>query len=370
MLFVTSLGTIGGWLVGRRFGGPVGGLLVASFLTIAPPLDLFGYQVIADTPALALTVLSLGIATVGGPLAAVAAGLVFGGALSVKLTAMTALPALVWLLRDRLVPAATGLAVVLAALLAAHAGAIPELWTGGVTYHSEARSTPAVIPHPYRQILDQIPERTPFFALSLLAGIGAVAFFARRRPLYVWPLWTWVALSVGFLTLHSPLHYNHLVVFPFSLAVAAGATLGAALDRLPSRATPVVTAIVAVLVVGGFAQQWRRVELARVPEPASNTLAAKALAKLTRPTAVVVDDRPIISFLAHRRVLGSLVDTALLRFETGSLDDEQVIRDLRSADAIVLSRTLARRPAVVRYVSTHYALRYDRDGVRIYTRRS
>src|SRR5262249_32838358 len=57
VLAVTLLGTIGGWLVGRRYGGPVGGILVASLLVIAPPLDLFGAQVIADPPALALTLL-------------------------------------------------------------------------------------------------------------------------------------------------------------------------------------------------------------------------------------------------------------------------------------------------------------------------
>src|SRR3954452_2535602 len=73
---VTLLGTIGGWLTGRRYGGPTGGLLVASLLVIAPPLDLFGFQVIADTPALALMALSLGLATVAAPAAAVAAGAV------------------------------------------------------------------------------------------------------------------------------------------------------------------------------------------------------------------------------------------------------------------------------------------------------
>src|SRR4051812_13631262 len=71
LLGVTLVGTIGGWLVGRRYGGPVGGLLVASLLAIAPPLDLFGFQVIADTPALALTLLALGLATLAGPAAAV-----------------------------------------------------------------------------------------------------------------------------------------------------------------------------------------------------------------------------------------------------------------------------------------------------------
>ena len=101
--------------------GPVGGLLAAAFLAIAPPLDLFGYQVIADTPALALMVLALGLATLSAPAAAVAAGVVFAASLSVKLTAVTVVPALLWLLRRRLVPALAGFGVVAVALLLAHA---------------------------------------------------------------------------------------------------------------------------------------------------------------------------------------------------------------------------------------------------------
>ncbi|MDP9285255.1 MAG: hypothetical protein M3P41_09960, partial [Actinomycetota bacterium] len=124
LLFVVLLGTVGGWLVGRRFGGPAGGILVAASLTIAPPLDLFGYQVIADTPALALMLLALGLASLATPLAAVGAGAVFAAAISVKLTAVTVLPALLWLIRRRLVPAVSSFALITAALLAAHASAL------------------------------------------------------------------------------------------------------------------------------------------------------------------------------------------------------------------------------------------------------
>src|SRR5438477_4582968 len=143
LLAVVLLGTVGVWLVGRRFGGAAGGLLSAALLSVAPPLDLFGYQVIADTPALALTALSLGVATLPGTLAAVTAGCVFGAALSVKLTALTVAPGLVWLLRGRLRLASAGFAAVVGLLLLAHLRALGALWTSGVTYHDKARSTPA-----------------------------------------------------------------------------------------------------------------------------------------------------------------------------------------------------------------------------------
>jgi hypothetical protein len=369
LLAVTLAGTFGSWLVGRRFGGREGGLLTAAFLTIAPPLDLFSYQVIADTPALALTVLSLGLATLPASTAAIAAGCVFGAAFSVKLTALTAAPALLWLLRYRIRLALAGFSAVLATLLLAHVHAFGDLWTSGVTYHDKARSTPAVIPHPYHQIFDQIPRSTPFFWLAVAAALTGAAYLVVQRPLQTWPLWLWVALGLVFLFVHKPLHYNHLVELPFALAVAAGATLGAALERQRRPVRAAAAAVVALVVLGAFAQQWNRVSLADVPEPTSNVAAARALARLTQPDALTVDDRPIISFLARRRVLGPLVDLARLRFETGSLTDAKVIAELPRANAVVISRTLRNRPTVLRYVRAHFDRRYDRDGVAIWVRR-
>ena len=66
---------------------------------------------------------------------------------------------------------------------------------------------------------------------------------------------------------------------------------------------------------------------------------AKALARLTPPGALTVDDRPIVSFLARRRVVGQLVDLAFLRWETGSLDDAKVIRGLAPARAVDAAQT-------------------------------
>jgi hypothetical protein len=368
MLAVTVAGTIGAWLAGRRFGGATGGLLAAALLVVAPPLDLFGYQVIADTAELALAALALGVATLETPAAAVAAGAFFGAALSVKLTAVCVAPAVLWLVRRRLRPAVAGLVVVCGAVLLSHVNALGSLWASGVTYHEKARSTPAVIPHPYRQILHQIPRGTPFFVLALLAIVTAVGLFLWHRQRDTWPLWSWVVLVVAFLFVHQPLHYNHLIELPYTLAIAAGATLGALLSELGRARLPLV-GLVCLALAAGWVQQLHRVDIARAPEPASNVAAAHALARLTPPGALTIDDRPIVSFLARRRVVGQLVDLAVLRWEAGSLDDAQVIADLRRADAVVVSRALARRPAVLRAVERKYVMRYRRGGVRIYIRR-
>jgi hypothetical protein len=365
MIVVTLAGTVGAWLVGRRYGGPVGGLLTAGLLVVAPPLDLFGWQVLADPPALSLTVLALGLATLPGTVAAVAAGAIFGAAFSIKLTALTAGVAMLWLLRGRLLPAFGGFVVPIVVALAAHAGALGDLWTSGVTYHRQAGSTPAVIAHPHRQIFHQIPHTTPFFVLAVVAVVVGVAFAVVRRPLGTWPLWTWVVLSLAFLFVYKPLHDNHLILFPFALAVAAGATLGAALERAP-RAAAVVVALAVAL---GYVQQLHRVDGARTAEPASLVAAAQALGRLTAPGTKTIDDQPIISFLAHRRVLGKLVDLAELRFETGSLTDAQVVAELPDAGAVVVSRSLRGRAPLRAALKQGFRLAYDRGGVAIYLKR-
>ena len=364
LLAVMLLGTIGAWLVGRRFGGVPGGLLAAALVVVAPPLDRFGFQVIADTPTLALTALALGLATLTAPVAALAAGAVFAAAVSVKLTAVTALPAFVWLLRRRPWHAAAGAAVVGLVLLALHARAVPELWESGIAYHQDARDVGS-IPGARRQIVHQISARTPFFWLAIAAGATAAFCAALRRPLRIWPLWTWVALGLAFLLWHRPLHYNHLVVFPFTLAVATGATLGAALPR-----RRLVYGAAATVLVVAYVQQVRSVEDVNVPEPEARLRASRALERLVPPDALTIDDRPSISFFAHRRVVPELVDTAALRFDTGSLTDEDVIRELPRARAVVVSRVLALRPRVLRAVRQDFVLRYDRDAIRIYVKRS
>lgn len=367
LLAVTLAGTVGAFLVGRRLGGRTGGLLAAAFLTIAPPLDLFGYQVIADTPELALAALALGLACLAGPVAAVAAGVAFGAALSVKLTALTAAPAAIWLLRRRLVPAIAGFAAILAIVLLAHLHALSDLWASGVTYHLNARSTPPVMPNAHAQIFRQIPHSTPFFVLAAIAVVVFLVSLARRQPLPSWPLWTWVVLTLAFLWVHKPLHDNHLIEFPFTLALASAATLGAALDRTGRAAAPLAAAL-ALAAGAGWVQQLHRVDIARAPEPASNVDASRALARLTPPGSLTVDDRPIISFLADRRVVGRLVDLAVLRWEAHSLTDAEAIRDLGPARAVVVSRALRDRPRILQYVRAHFRERYDRGGVRIYVR--
>jgi hypothetical protein len=196
--------------------------------------------------------------------------------------------------------------------------------------------------------------RTPF-AWLVVAGLAASLVLARRwQTRAVWALWAWAAISLAFLAYHHPLHYNHLLVLPVVLAVPAGIALAALAERLPWR--NVALGALAVLLVAGYVQQQRRVGHDDVPEEPELVAVARVLERETRPDDLVVSDHSIVPFLADRRVAGLLVDTALLRFETGSLTDAEVLRELEEwkVRAVVAGRAFTTRPALLRGLEARY----------------
>ena len=60
----------------------------------------------------------------------------------------------------------------------------------------------------------------------------------------------------------------------------------------------------------------------------------------------MITDQPIVAFLAHRRVPGNYVDTASLRFDTGTLTDAEVLRDSEHVAAVVAGRAFYDRQSL------------------------
>jgi hypothetical protein len=174
---------------------------------------------------------------------------------------------------------------------------------------------------------------TPFLWLTL-AALALLPFVWRR----VWPLWLWALLASVFILRYQPLHDNHLLVLPYAFAVPAGVTFGLVSQRLRPRVLAVALAAVALVLAAGWVQQLHRVRLDRTPEdPALVALAAR-LDQVTTPDQLVISDQPIVPVLAHRRVPGKYVDTAALRFSTGSLTIPEVLRDTNQVAAVVAGR--------------------------------
>jgi len=366
------------YLLGRAIAGPLAGLGASALLTIAPSFTLIAHQVLADVPPLALSLLAFWLAWEAqkrpraGAVAA-AGGAALALAAAVKPNALLALPTFLLLLlwrnsrRERALGGAlAGAAAVSAVLLFAYRDVLGELWESVVTYHRDARDTPAVVDRSH-ELATFLNWKTPF-AWLVIAGLAASLLLLRRRSEPVWALWAWAAVSFVFVAFHHPLHHNHLVVLPVALATPAAIGLAALARRVRPDAAAV--GIVVLLLAAGYAQQHRRLAVAYVPENPELVAAAETLRRVTAPDDLVVSDQPLVPFLADRRVWGPLVDTANLRFQTGSLTEGEVLRELDKGDvrAVVVGRALARSPELVAALKTRFPTVRRHDRVTVYVR--
>lgn len=377
MVVVAIITCLAAYLLGRSLAGPVAGLTAAALLTVAPPFPLYAHKVLADIPPLAMCLLALWLAWEASKrrssTAAVVAGAVLALALALKPTAVLVLPSFVVVLlwerskRGPLLPAVAGGAITGAVFLVAYRNSIGVLWESVVTYHEDARDTSAVTDNAH-ELLTFLNWRTPFAWLVVAGLIASVALLRRRQLQPLWALWLWAALSVAFLGYHRPLHDNHLLLLPVVLAVPAGIALGAVVRRARRQVLAVGALVLAL--AAGYVQQQRRVVLADVPEEPELVAAAEILRQVTGPNDLVVSDHSIVPFLADRRVAGPLVDTAVLRFETGSLTQAKVLRELEEWDvkAVVVGRAFTEQPELQRALERRFSTRLRVDDLTIYVR--
>lgn len=357
-MVVVSIGIcLAAYVLARALAGPLAGLTASALLTIAPPFPLYARRILADLPPFGIALVAFWLAWQAqarrSAALATGAGAALTLAITVKPSAVLALPPFLVLLlweRDRrgqaLVAALGGAAATAAAFLLAYRDVLDELWESVVVYHRKARDTPPVIDKT-EELLTFLNWRTPF-AWLVVAGLAAsVLALRRRRIMPVWALWAWAALAIGFLVYYRPLHLNHLLVLTVVLAVPAGVALGDLAGRMPRRELAVGG--LALLLAAGYVQQHRRTTLDDIPEEPELVRAAQILRKETKPTDLVVSDQPIVPFMAGRIVAGPLVDIPFLRFQTGSLTDADVLREIEAwnVEAVVVGRALATRPQVV-----------------------
>jgi hypothetical protein len=357
-----AVGVLFAFLLGRRLAGPFGGLACAGLIAIAPKLGDFGGRVFADQCAMVLVVGALLLVAVRQPLAA---GAVFAAAVLVKLNALTALPSVVALLalerrRTRaLVEAAAGAIALVGIFALVYRRDLGGIWDGAVAYHADVRNINGLDGR--HQFFGFFAVRTPFLWLTI-AALALLPLVWRR----VWPFWIWALLASVFVLRYQPLRDNHLLVLPYSFAVPAGLSLALALRRLPPRLLAVALGVGTLLLVAGWIQQLHRVRLDKLPEDPALVAAATKLRELTRPDQIVISDQPIVPFLAHRRVPGNYVDTASLRFDTGSLTQTEVLRDAANVAALYAGRAFSERPALMAELRKRFRHRVSVAGAVIF----
>jgi 4-amino-4-deoxy-L-arabinose transferase-like glycosyltransferase len=365
------LGTIAAWALARARVGPAGGLGAAALLGIAPVYATYASKVSADLPALALALAGLAVlAHGGGRRTAVVAGALLGVAITVKLSALTALVPLIalgWTQSRRLAWAASGAAAVGLAFLLAFVDDLGGLWSGVVSYHAAARDAPGPgYADNVERIVRLLDLRTPF---GWLVPLGALATLVPRptlRPLGA--VWLWALAGAVFLAVHRPLHDNHMVLLATALAVPAGAALGARAATLRPRVAVPLAAALALFLAAGFGQEARRLQRNSGALPTGVLQAVALLEQRTQAGALVVSDLPIVPYLADRQMPGNVVDTAVLRFDAGYLDDEDVLVAAERADAVVAARAFRARPGLIAELARRFPERRQFEGVTVFLR--
>jgi hypothetical protein len=373
-------GSVAAFLLGRAIGGPAAGLGAALVLGVAPPYPTFAGRISADLPAYVLGLFALVCVVYRGAgrralVAAATSGALLAAAVSVKLSALTVLLPLAALavagrLRPReLLALGSGAAAVALAFVIAHWGALRDLWFGAVTYHTRARDVPGPgFADNAERVLDFLDARTPFGWLVPAAVLILVSPWRPRLRLPVWPLWLWAGGGALLLVWHRPLHDNHLVLLAVSLALPAGIVLGAAVSQAPSRAA--AAGVLALALAAGYVQESRRLERNAAPDPPEVIWAARRLQERTRPEELVVTDRPIIAFLADRRVPGEVLDSAALAFDAGVIDAAKIFEAIERHDvhAVVAAREFRNEPAVLAGLAERFPTRLDHGEATLYLR--
>jgi hypothetical protein len=375
-------GCLAAFLLGRSIGGPVAGLGAALLLGTAPPYPTFSSRISADLPAYVLALFALVCVVYAGDrrralLLVFLAGALAAAAVSVKLSAVTVLAplagvAFVRRLRAReLVVAGLGAGLVALAFAAVHWGSLRDLWFGAVTYHTRARDVPGPgVGANAERVLDFLDPRTPFGWLVPLALLVLLSPWRPQLRAPLWPLWLWGAAAVLLLVWHRPLHDNHLVLLAVALAIPAGSVLGATVSQLPPRRAAAAGTALALAIAAAFVQESRRLDRNAAPEPPDVAWAARELEARTHPDELVITDRPIVAFLADRRVPGEVLDSAALAFDAGVITASDVLAaaDRHGVRAVVALREFRNQPQVLAGLRDRFPTRVDHGEATLYVR--
>jgi hypothetical protein len=287
-------------------------------------------------------------------------------AVGVKLTALIGVVPLVLLLARpprsaaRFGAAAIGGVITVAAVALVYRHALGSLWSSLVEYRQAARGTPNLVSR--REVLETVFDLHSAFTMAVLVGVALALWRLLRErtlasALVLLPAVALALLAALSLATYRPLHENHLVLASVALAVLGAALIGWGAASLSPRGQIVVAAVILVLAVGAFSQGWRRVGVELEATPPDVVRLSDRLAERAPRTSLVVSDNPGIAYLARRRTPGALVDTARLRFETGSLTNASVLRtiDRSCVAAVVAARAFLLRPQLLAALNERFA---------------
>jgi 4-amino-4-deoxy-L-arabinose transferase-like glycosyltransferase len=361
MLVLTLGGGVAAWALVRPLGGPIGGLAAAALFIAAPAVAERAAVVSADVPSIALGIGALAAAAAVGRRAVwgLAAGALLVAALMVKLLAAPFVPAVLvglWAARAGRAAylwAVAGAAAVAVAVLAPHAGAIAEIWTGAIGAREAARG-----------VVASGPGGTDWLQVLGFVGLGGAALVALASSIGAPREW-WrerasiLALLAGgilFCLVHRPLFSHHYVAISAPLAL----WVASAWPRL--KAAPVVVGAV-LLMLAPLAIRARETPPRDYSE---QRVAAVLLEEETSPRQPVVSDLPLVPILADRDTPPGTIDASYVRMGSDPEAPELVLEATDGAGAVVAGRAFLADPALLAAIRERFPRVRSAGDIRIY----
>ncbi len=403
MLFSTWLACGLGWLAARRGGWRVGGL-TAGLLVLSPGYLELGCSCMLEIPALATAMAALVTlvrastpADQGGdpgihhqekrlgsactPANAMSAGLLFGTALQIKLTAILLVPpaALAWWLAtrhgSRFWPESVRVALWFVVglilsfsvihLLMGNNAYFSQLW---ISHFSSGRSFEygSAQDYPFRWVA---LVKNWDLSLPALAGCSLIGLRRYRESCLV--AIVWLAATLGVMAVHRPWWSYYYVHLAIPMAWLAALALREGWRRVDFHRHPAVSWLFCVLVLGiglwqGARAYWQVSDMRRLPQIHSSLVIAE-MKKYRLHVTAMYSDQPVYSFHAGIPMLPHLAVLPLKRFWSGEMTNAKLEAELRMArPGLILLANDGRETPIEGLVRSRYQMVYQDQNHRLY----
>lgn len=354
MLFATLGGAVAAWALVREIAGREAGLIGAGLFLVAPSIGERAAVISGDVPAVAFVVAAVAVATIAVPKRAewaLAAGVLGGAALMLKLLAAPLLPAVLvalWAVRAPIRAYVYAIAAAAAAVVVAvvpYLGSAGDLWEGAFGIRGGARDVFGPGVGGGTAILFIALGGLALAAVAgLVAAIGAPKNWWRERAAIL----AMVAGGLVFVFFHKPLFAHHLVVISAPLALLAAS----AWPRLRVQPAAALVAVVGIVLL--LAPLPIRDREAPPPAFDDQERVAEIVRAETAPSDPVISDLPLVPILADRAPPPQTIDVSFVRMGSDPDAPAIVLAEAEDAGAVVAGRAFLASPGLVDQLAARF----------------
>ncbi len=208
--------------------------------------------------------------------------------------------------------------------------------------------------------------------LIVLAGYGLAAQYRRSRETFL--LLIWLGLISLSLLYHTPLHRQHMQLLPPLLAVLAGIGVGSLFEQIFSSGFSWLWSVAGVILLAWYiAFTWQArdrvtpfTETATGPLGTTDRPLADYLQRFTSPTDCLVTDDLTFAFASGRLPPPGLADVSSARLRSGNLTYSQLISTTEGHHCQIMAPIAKRikrtRPDFVAWAQEHFLALWLYDG--------